>query len=399
MNDSVREPAGGQRVTDYGPSLSIVLAGGGTAGHVEPAMAVADALSALEPDVRITALGTPRGLETTLVPARGYHLELITPVPLPRKPSGDLARLPPRVWRAVAETRAVLDAVDADVVVGFGGYVALPAYLAARGIPGMRRRSRRIPVVIHEANARAGLANRVGARSADRVLSAVPDCGLRRAEVVGVPVRQAITALDRAALRAEARAHFGFADDARVLLVFGGSQGAVSLNRAVSAAAADLAAAGVSVLHAHGPKNVLELRTPDAGDPPYVAVPYLDRMDLAYAAADLVICRSGAMTVAEVSAVGLPAIYVPLPIGNGEQRLNALPVVNAGGGMVVADADLTPALVAREVAGLLTDPPRLAAMTAAAAQVGHRDAARRVAQAALDTARWARSRRASRRPK
>ncbi|OOK71849.1 glycosyltransferase family 28 N-terminal domain protein [Mycobacterium kansasii] len=105
MNDSVREPAGGQKVTDYGPSLSIVLAGGGTAGHVEPAMAVADALSALEPDVRITALGTPRGLETTLVPARGYHLELITPVPLPRKPSGDLARLPPRVWRAVAETR------------------------------------------------------------------------------------------------------------------------------------------------------------------------------------------------------------------------------------------------------------------------------------------------------
>ncbi|WP_122496967.1 undecaprenyldiphospho-muramoylpentapeptide beta-N-acetylglucosaminyltransferase, partial [Mycobacterium attenuatum] len=357
MNDSVREPAGGQKVTDSGPSLSIVLAGGGTAGHVEPAMAVADALSALEPNVRITALGTPRGLETSLVPARGYHLELITPVPLPRKPSSDLARLPPRVWRAVAETRAVLDAVHADVVIGFGGYVALPAYLAARGIPRVRVRRRRIPVVIHEANARAGLANRVGARTAARVLSAVPECGLRRAEVVGVPVRQTITALDRAALRAEARAHFGFADDARVLLVFGGSQGAVSLNRAVSAAAADLAAAGVSVLHAHGPKNVLQLRTPGDGDPPYVAVPYLDRMDLAYAAADLVICRSGAMTVAEVSAVGLPAIYVPLPIGNGEQRLNALPVVNAGGGMVVADADLTPALVAREVAGLLTDPP------------------------------------------
>ncbi|WP_033721686.1 glycosyltransferase, partial [Mycobacterium avium] len=100
------------------------------------------------------------------------------------------------------------------------------------------------------------------------------------------------------------------------------------------------------------------LREPQPGDPPYVAVPYLDRMDLAYAAADLVICRSGAMTVAEVSAVGLPAIYVPLPIGNGEQRLNALPVVDAGGGMVVADADLTPELVAREVAGLVGDPPR-----------------------------------------
>ena len=356
-------------------------------------MAVADALSALDPEVRITALGTRRGLETRLVPERGYHLELITPVPLPRKPSGDLARLPARVWRAVRETRAVLDGVDADVVVGFGGYVALPAYLAARGLPGWRRR---VPVVIHEANARAGLANRVGARTADRILSAVPDSGLRRAEVVGVPVRAAITTLDRAALRAEARAHFGFADDARVLLVFGGSQGAVSLNRAVSGAAADLAAAGVAVLHAHGPKNALELREPRPGDPPYVAVPYLDRMDLAYAAADLVICRSGAMTVAEVSAVGLPAIYVPLPIGNGEQRLNALPVVNAGGGVVVADPALTPALVAERAAALLTDPPRLAAMTAAAARVGHRDAARQVALAALDIAREAQRRRGGR---
>ena len=374
MNDTVREPARA--------SLSVVLAGGGTAGHVEPAMAVADALSALNPQVRITALGTRRGLETRLVPERGYHLELITPVPLPRKLSGDLARLPGRVWRAVRETRAVLDAVDADVVVGFGGYVALPAYLAARGI-GSRRR---IPVLIHEANAIAGLANRVGARTANRILAAVPDSGLRGAEVVGVPVRAAITALDRAALRAEARAHFGFADDARVLLVFGGSQGAVALNRAVSGAAADLAAAGVAVLHAHGPKNTLELRTPEPGEPPYVAVPYLDRMDLAYAAADLVICRSGAMTVAEVSAVGLPAIYVPLPIGNGEQRLNALPVVNGGGGMLVADAALTPGLVAQQVAALLTDPPRLAAMTAAAARVGHRDAAYKVAQAALDLA-------------
>jgi UDP-N-acetylglucosamine--N-acetylmuramyl-(pentapeptide) pyrophosphoryl-undecaprenol N-acetylglucosamine transferase len=399
VNGSIKQPAGGQGTSPSpaGAALSVVLAGGGTAGHVEPAMAVADALSALDPHVRITALGTRRGLETRLVPERGYHLELITPVPLPRKPSGDLARLPSRVWRAVRETRAVLDVVDADVVIGFGGYVALPAYLAARGFglrrsrrSGRSRRSRRrVPVVIHEANARAGIANRVGARTAARILSAVPDSGLKRAEVVGVPVRAAITGLDRAALRAEAREHFGFADDARVLLVFGGSQGAVSLNRAVSGAAADLAAAGVSVLHAHGPKNTLELRTPEHGDPPYVAVAYLDRMELAYAAADLVICRSGAMTVAEVSAVGLPAIYVPLPIGNGEQRLNALPVVDAGGGTLVADAALTPGLVAQQVAGLLTDPPRLAAMTAAAARVGHRDAARQVAQAALDIARRA----------
>lgn len=371
-------PAGQERI-DRG--ISVVLAGGGTAGHVEPAMAVADALTALDPRVRITALGTQRGLETRLVPQRGYDLKLITPVPLPRKLSADLVRLPIRVRQAVKETRAVLDEVCADVVIGFGGYVAVPAYLAAR---------RRVPVVVHEANASAGWANKVGARSAVRVLSAVPDPGLGRVEVVGVPVRETITSLNRMALRAEARAHFGFAHDAKVLLVFGGSQGAQSLNRAVAGAAESLAAAGISVLHAHGPKNTLELRTPRPGDPPYVAVPYLDRMDLAYAAADLAVCRSGAMTVAEVSAVGLPAVYVPLPIGNGEQRLNALPVVEAGGGILVDDRSLTSEFVAGAVSDLLGDEAGISAMTAAAVRAGHPDAARRVAQIALDVARGGR---------
>ncbi|WP_109492854.1 undecaprenyldiphospho-muramoylpentapeptide beta-N-acetylglucosaminyltransferase [Mycobacteroides chelonae] len=372
--------------------LSVVLAGGGTAGHVEPAMAVADALREIDPSVRITALGTERGLETRLVPDRGYDLELIVPVPLPRRLTGDLVRLPLRVRRAVRQTRAVFDNVGADVVIGFGGYVALPAYLAARRGP-LRRP--RVPVVIHEANARAGLANRVGARRAQRVLSAVSDSGLRHAEVVGVPVRGSITALDRTALRQEARAHYGFDDDALVLLVFGGSQGAVSLNNAVSAAANDLAAAGVSVLHAHGPKNTIELPQGGPRDvpgaPKYVALPYLDRMDLAYAAADIAVCRSGAMTVAEVSAVGLPAIYVPLPIGNGEQRLNALPVVEAGGGVIVADRDLTPETLAHMVIEIASDSGKLAEMTSAAALSGHPDAARQVAQVALEVARQQRS--------
>lgn len=370
-------------------TISVVLAGGGTAGHVEPAMAVADALTELDPQVRITALGTARGLETRLVPERGYDLQLITPVPLPRKPSADLLRLPLRVRTAVRQTRAVFDSVDVDVVIGFGGYVSVPAYLAAR--PGLRRS--RVPVVIHEANASAGWANRLGARSAQRVLAATPDPGLGAVEVVGVPVRASITALDRAALRAQARAAFGFAEDARVLLVFGGSQGAQSINRAVSGAAGALAAKGISVLHAHGPKNTLEL--PEPSGPPYVAVPYLDRMDLAYAAADLAICRSGAMTVAEVSAIGLPAVYVPLPIGNGEQRLNALPVVDAGGGLLIDDADLSPSLIADTVGSVLADPDRLQQMTAAAALAGHRDAARRVAEVALEVARQYRANRKS----
>jgi UDP-N-acetylglucosamine--N-acetylmuramyl-(pentapeptide) pyrophosphoryl-undecaprenol N-acetylglucosamine transferase len=363
----------------------VVLAGGGTAGHVEPALAVADALTALQPDVRITALGTARGLETRLVPDRGYRLELITPVPLPRRISSDLARLPLQVRRAVRETRAILDDVQADVVIGFGGYVAVPAYLAARGGGPVRRN--RIPVVVHEANARAGLANRVGARTAQRVLAAVPGSGLRDAEVVGMPLRPAITAMDRIALRASARDYFGFDEDARVLLVFGGSQGAASINRAVSAAAAEFAAAGISVLHVHGPKNSLDLRESVPGEAPYRALPYLDRMDLAYAAADLAICRSGAMTVAEVSAVGLPAVYVPLPIGNGEQRLNALPVVDAGGGLLISDADLTTEFIISQVIGLLSEEPRLNAMTNAAVRIGHRDAARHVAEVVLGVAR------------
>ncbi|OZF45700.1 undecaprenyldiphospho-muramoylpentapeptide beta-N-acetylglucosaminyltransferase [Rhodococcus sp. 14-2470-1b] len=367
--------------------MSVVVAGGGTAGHIEPALAVADALRALDDSVRITALGTERGLETTLVPARGYQLELIPPVPLPRKPTLDLVRLPGRVIRSVRATRAVFAAVDADVLVGFGGYVALPAYLAARRAFG---RERSIPVIVHEANASAGIANKVGAKVATRVLAAVAGSGVSArgrsdADIVGIPVRPTITGLDRAAMRAEAREYFGLPESGPVLLVFGGSQGARSLNDAVSGAADRLADAGVSVLHAVGPKNSIEVPTADA-PAPYVAVPYIDRMDLAYAAADLAICRSGAMTVAEVSATGLPAVYVPLPHGNGEQELNARPVVDAGGGILVADGSVTPDYVARDVIDLITDSARVEAMSRSAASAGHRDAAATVARIVLDVA-------------
>ncbi|WP_408637581.1 undecaprenyldiphospho-muramoylpentapeptide beta-N-acetylglucosaminyltransferase [Nocardia terpenica] len=370
-----------------GRTLSVLVAGGGTAGHIEPAMAVADALRRLDPSIRITALGTRRGLETTLVPDRGYPLELIPPVPLPRKPTADLLRLPGRVWAAVSRTRAVIEAVEADVIVGFGGYVALPAYLAAGG-----PRRRRVPVVVHEANVKAGIANKVGARRAARVLAAVPGSGVHaaghaEAEIVGIPVRESISTLDRAGLRAEARAHFGLPAQGPVLLVFGGSQGARRLNEAVSAAAAQLTAAGISVLHAHGPKNTLDITGVDPdGAAKYVAVPYLSRMDLAYAAADAAVCRSGAMTVAEVSAVGLPAFYVPLPHGNGEQELNARPIVARGGGTIVPDAELTGKYVIDEVIALLTDPARLSAMASAAAGAGHRDAADAVARIVVEVA-------------
>jgi UDP-N-acetylglucosamine--N-acetylmuramyl-(pentapeptide) pyrophosphoryl-undecaprenol N-acetylglucosamine transferase len=367
-----------------GPSLidgpCVVVAGGGTAGHIEPALALADAVLRLRPDARVVALGTKRGLENTLVPARGYPLELIPPVPLPRKPTPELLRLPLRVRESVRATRAVFQRVGADVVVGFGGYVALPAYLAARG---------RLPIVVHEANARAGLANKIGARFAAAVAAAVPDTGLANAQVIGIPLRRSITSLNRAALRAEARRFFGLDPQAPTLLVFGGSQGARTLNIAVSGAARELGDAGIGVLHAHGPKNTLVVQNDQSlrGAPPYVAVPYLERMDLAYAAADAVLCRSGAMTVAEVSAVGLPAVFVPLPHGNGEQAFNAQPVVDIGGALMVADADLTPAKVIELLVPMLTDRQRLGAMSAAAQGSGHKVADETLARMVLEAVR------------
>ncbi|GAB2986099.1 undecaprenyldiphospho-muramoylpentapeptide beta-N-acetylglucosaminyltransferase [Saccharothrix stipae] len=352
----------------------VVVAGGGTAGHIEPALALADAVMRLRPDARVVALGTERGLESRLVPARGYPLELIPPVPMPRKPTTDLLKLPLRVRGAVRHTREVLERVGADVVVGFGGYVALPAYLAARN---------RVPIVVHEANAKAGLANKVGAKFAERVAAAVPDSGLTDAEIIGIPLRYSITSLKRAELRQQARAHFGLHPTAPTLLVFGGSQGARSINNAVSGAASAFAQAGIAVLHAHGPKNTVAVQSVP-GAAPYVPVPYLDRMDLAYAAADAVLCRSGAMTVAEVSAVGLPAVFVPLPHGNGEQALNAGPVVAAGGGILVPDEQLTPEWISANVVPLVADRNRLAAMTTATLSTGHREADEVLARMVLE---------------
>ena len=361
---------------------SVLIAGGGTAGHIEPALAVADALTAADPTIRITALGTERGLEATLVPERGYDLRLIPAVPLPRKPTADILTLPTRMRAAVKATRAIMKERDVDVVVGFGGYVALPAYLAARG---------RVPIVIHEANARAGLANKIGARFATSVAAAVEGSGLKHATVVGNPVRRSLSQLDRGALRAEARDFFGLDQAAPTLLVFGGSQGAQRINDAVSQAAPDLAEIGIGVLHAYGRRNEITVPEPTPGSPPYVAVPYLDRMDLAYAAADLVLARSGAMTVAEIAAVGLPAVYVPLPHGNGEQRLNASAQLASGAAIIIEDAALDRRTVAEQVAPLVIDGIVRDGMTAAAAAAASHPVDEVLAQMVLDAAATGRS--------
>ncbi len=341
--------------------VRVLIAAGGTAGHIEPALAVADALLEIRPDTEITVLGSERGLEKTLVPDRGYRLVTVPAVPLPRKPGPDLLMLPARLVRATRAARAVLAAERSDVVMGSGGYAALPAYLAAR---------RRVPIVVHEANARAGLANKIGARYAQTVAAAVAGSGLKGAVVVGNPVRRSISGLDREAVRDEARAFFGLAQGAPTVLVTGGSQGARRINTAIRACAADFGRAGIGVLHHTGRNNPVE-PVPVGSEggrptPPYVLRPYIDRMDLAYAAADLLVARAGAMTVAEATAVGLPAVYVPLPHGNGEQRLNAAGRLDAGAAVLIDDAEFTPDAVRREVVGLLADTGRLAAMRRAA---------------------------------
>jgi UDP-N-acetylglucosamine--N-acetylmuramyl-(pentapeptide) pyrophosphoryl-undecaprenol N-acetylglucosamine transferase len=358
------------RPTNDAPGgVRVVVAGGHSAGHIEPTMNFADALRRLAPDSQITALGTVRGLDTTLIPARGYPLELIPPVPLQRKVNRALFATPTRLRDSVRAAGAVLDRTRAEAVVGFGGYVAVPAYLAAR--------RRELPIVVHEANARPGVANRMAARMTTHVFTASPGIRLPHATPIGIPLRPAIADLDRAALRAEARARFGLAADGPVLMVTGGSQGARAINWAVSGAADALRAAGVQVLHIVGPANVVDLpeeAAAESGLPPYVVVPYVDEMQYAYAAADFVVCRSGAMTCAELGAVGLPAVYVPLPLRGGEQRLNAESIAAAGGAVIVDNDEFTPEWVEANLIPILADPDRIARMSAAATRAGARDA-------------------------
>jgi UDP-N-acetylglucosamine--N-acetylmuramyl-(pentapeptide) pyrophosphoryl-undecaprenol N-acetylglucosamine transferase len=348
---------------------SVVLAGGGTGGHIYPLLAFADALRRTFPEVRITALGGQKGMENEIIPPAGYDLRVIPVHQLPRKLNLDLIRTPDRMWKSAHAAGRVIDEVQADVVVGFGGYVSVPAYLAAW--------RRELPIVIHEVNVPPGVANKLGMRFTKNVAVGFPHQpqqseALRDARVVGVPLRTALTRLDRPALRPQALAHFGLRPDLPVLFVFGASQGARTINLAVAGAAKKLSHAGIQVLHVQGGRND-PFDVPSDLPVPYVVVPYLSDMQLGYAAADLVLCRGGAITVAETTALGLPAIYVPLPYGNGEQKRNALPVVEAGGGMLVDNADLTPEWIERTVIPLARDPRRLAAMSTAAAAYGRRD--------------------------
>jgi UDP-N-acetylglucosamine--N-acetylmuramyl-(pentapeptide) pyrophosphoryl-undecaprenol N-acetylglucosamine transferase len=337
-----------------------LLAGGGTAGHVNPLLAVADGLRARDAEAEVLVLGTREGLEARLVPLRGYELLVVDKVPFPRRPDRAAVSFPTRFQRAIGQVRRHIREHGVDVVVGFGGYASAPAYVAAG--------RERIPFVVHEANAKPGLANVLGARRAAGVGVAFEGTPLRGARTVGMPLRREIVELDVATVRAEAAAHFGLEPARPTLLVFGGSLGAQRLNEAFGGAWRDVLDAGWQLLHVTGERSEL----PDPGVPGYAVVRYVDRMDLAFAVADAIVSRSGAATVSEISALGIPAVYVPYAVGNGEQSLNAASAVRAGAAFLIPDGDFTPERVRAEVVPLLRDAPRLDEMRRSAASVGTR---------------------------
>lgn len=355
----------------------VLLAGGGSAGHVSPLLATADRISRRAPEAEVLVLGTADGLEADLVPAAGYELVTIEKVPFPRRPNGAALRFPARFGGTLREVRGLLRERDIDVVAGFGGYVCPPAYLAAA--------ASRTPLVVHEANRRPGLANRLGARRAEVVLTAFPGSSLRGARRIGMPMREAVAHLDREARRPEARERLGLDPERPVLLVTGGSLGAQRLNAQVSEAAADFLAAGTQILHITG-RGKAEGLTAREG---YHVVEYVHAMEDAYAAADLALTRSGAGTVCELTAVGLPAVLVPLPVGNGEQALNGEEVVAAGGALMIPDAELDAAYLRSTVLPLLQDEQRRAAMAEASRAFGITDAAEVMADIVISAARRA----------
>lgn len=345
-----------------------LLAGGGTAGHVNPLLATADRLRARDPDAVIRVLGTAEGLEARLVPERGYELITVDRLPFPRRPGRAVLEFPRRFAAIVEHIRAVIREHRIDVVVGFGGYVSAPAYLAAR--------RERVPVVVHEANSRPGLANRLGALATPFVGVAFGATRLRGAREVGMPLRAEIENLDRHAARAEAAALFGLDRRGLTLVVTGGSLGARHINETIAQAVPLVLGAGWQLLHITGTRATTVF--PHLAG--YTVTPYCDRMDLALAHADLVIGRAGASTVSELTALAVPAVYVPLPIGNGEQRLNARDAVAVGAAILVDDRDFTVDWIADELLPLLMDRAALATMAASAATIGIRDGAARLVE-------------------
>ena len=346
-----------------------LLAGGGTGGHVNPMLALAQDLRSKGHEV--VCLGTKEGLESRLVPERGFELLTIARLPFPRKLNASALVFPFRFFRAVSQISKMIRDEKFDVVVGFGGYASAPAYVAAR--------LRRKPLVIHEANALAGIANRLGAKLTKFVAVAFGNSDLKPATLTGMPIRQEIVDSVAGYDQQQARVELGLDPLMPTILVTGGSLGAKSINDAVIGALPAILAAGIQVLHICGDRAGLL----DVSEPGYVRMAYCGRMDAAMAAATIAVSRAGSSTVSEFCAVGLPAIYVPYPVGNGEQRFNALGVVEAGGGKLVADKDFDLNYILQELIPVVSHTSTLNSMRKAAFSVGIPDATQRLSAVVL----------------
>ncbi len=365
----------------------VLIAGGGTAGHVVPGLAVARALVARGHDpATIGWVGGRRGTEGAMVTEAGFAITLLPGRGIQRRLTAENLGAAWGLARAGAEAMSLVRVRRPALVLAMGGWASVACALAAV--------AQRVPVVVAEQNAVPGAANRLVGRFAKACAVPFPGTPLPRAVVTGNPVRSAILAVDRSpAGRAAARAALGLPEGRRVVCVFGGSLGALRLNTAVLGALETWAdREDLAVRHVIGERD-WSLVTGQAGEGAaggvfYQPVRYDDQRELSLAAADLAVSRAGGNTVAELAAVGLPSVLVPLPGAPGDhQTANARPLAGAGAAVLVADAELTAARLVREVDGLLGDPSRLDAMEAAAAGVARRDAAEAVATLVEEHAR------------
>jgi UDP-N-acetylglucosamine--N-acetylmuramyl-(pentapeptide) pyrophosphoryl-undecaprenol N-acetylglucosamine transferase len=378
------------RAADAGRGPRVLIAAGGTGGHVFPGLALARTLKELLPSAEVRFAGTSRGIENQAVPAAGFPLDLLPILPLSRRLSIQTVLSPFAAVGGTAAALRLLRRERIEVVAGMGGYVTLPVAAAAR-LAG-------IPVVLHEQNAIPGVANRLAARFARTVAVGVEAAAEAfpqgRTVVTGNPVRPELARLDRTRLRELGQKELGLDPDRATLLVFGGSQGARHINQALVAATPHWPKPErVQILHACGRREEGQVREAWAAADPQsrglkVRVePFIERMDLAYAACDLALTRAGALTVAELTAAGVPAIMVPLPHATADHQAgNARAVASGGGAVVLRDEDLSGERLAATAAPLLEDPERLAKMSAAMASMAFPTAAQELAALVLEAA-------------
>jgi UDP-N-acetylglucosamine--N-acetylmuramyl-(pentapeptide) pyrophosphoryl-undecaprenol N-acetylglucosamine transferase len=362
--------------------VNVLIAGGGTAGHVFPAIALAAELRSDGHDVRFAGMST--GQESLLVREAGFPFVAVEARPLERRVSVRAVAAPFAAVRSVKTCRPLAE--WADVVVGMGGYVSVPVALAAL-------RSRR-PLVLHEQNAVPGLANRTFARPARTVALSFAEARRAlprrtRTLVTGNPVRPQILAVpaERDRLAKEGFEELDLEPGRRTVVVFGGSQGALHVNRAVTQALPAMDPAGLQVLLLTGPAHVDTVRStipPEVG-PPVRVVGFLERMELAYAVADVVIARAGATTIAEIAVCGLPSLLIPYPHATGRhQEANARALQRVGAATMLLDEELDGGELGRRIGWLLEDEDRRREMGEHASAWSRPNAARALADAAIE---------------